>query len=316
MIPLLNRSLDSLIIRIAARAMPSSGHHEPHAAEAAALLEHPDFFSNDAQSPGDFVLNGQNCFRFRSSISTPWENNNCVHGKLFSCGADWAKHPTVILLHGWNDELGYRFRFPYLAGLLRARRINTMIVELPYHLQRRPSGEGAITDFISADLWRMVEATRQSIADTRRLMQWLRQQGCRQIGLWGASLGAWLGGLVLCHDPELSLAVLTTPVANLERVINELAFCAPIRSSFEKTNLSLVKLNLVSHHAKTSIDRILIQVAEDDLFVSKESIEEVWQAWSQPEIWRLRHGHISVLMSVPVMKRTVDWISGKFSAPA
>ena len=311
--PLFTRSLDSIIIRLAANSMPASPRHQANASEAAALLDHPDFFCGSLPSPLDFVLTGKNHFIFQSAISTPWANNNCVHGKLFPSCADWKNHPTVILLHGWNDELGYRYRFPYLAGLLRRRQINTAIIELPYHLQRRPSGDGAVTDFISADLWRMVEATRQSIADTRSLAKWLRSQGCPKIGLWGASLGAWLGGLTICHDPEIDLAVLTTPVARLKSVINELAFCAPIRSSFEKTNLSLARIDLSSHRPKTALDRILIHEAEDDLFVSKEAVEAFWTDWEKPEIWRLRHGHISVLMSMPVMKRTVNWIAEKFS---
>ncbi|MEO6034697.1 MAG: alpha/beta hydrolase family protein [Verrucomicrobiota bacterium] len=310
--PLLTRSIDRVIIRLATSAIPSAQRHEAHAAEAAALLDHLDFFSNEAQAPADFFLTQQNEFEFLSSIATPWENNNRVRGKLFPCAGDWEKFPTVILLHGWNDELGYRFRFPYVATLLRRHRINAVAMELPYHLRRRPTSANAISDFISADLWRMVEATRQSIADARSLEKWLRARGSPQIGLWGSSLGAWLGGLILCHDPEINVAVLTTPIAKLDCAINDLPFCAPIRASFEGTNLSLAKLNLSSHRPKAPLHRVLIQESVDDLFASKEAIEEVWRAWGQPEIWRLRHGHISVLMSVPVMKRTVNWIAQKF----
>src|SRR5690606_33187797 len=94
-------------------------------------------------------------FQFRSMISSPWTENNLVHGKLYSCGADWQKLPTIILLHGWNDELGYRFRFPYIAKHLRKKQMNCAVIELPYHLQRRPHQKGAIKNFISEDLWRM-----------------------------------------------------------------------------------------------------------------------------------------------------------------
>lgn len=305
--------MDALVIQIATWTMAPSNGHLPHATEADALLGHTDFFSDDAMCPEDFALKDDFAFSFRSSIPTPWDNNNIVHGKLFACSADWNRHPTVILLHGWNDELGYRFRFPYLASLLRQHQINAAVIELPYHLQRRPTGAGAIQDFISADLWRMVEATRQSIADTRCLMRWLHRQGSPKVGLWGASLGAWLGGLIACQEPELDLAVLTTPVVRLEDVIGNLSFCAPIRSSFEKTNLSLARLNLVSHRPKMNLHRVLLQEALDDLFVSSESIEDLWRDWSQPEIWRLPHGHISILMSMPMMRRTVIWIAEKFS---
>ncbi len=310
--PLLTRSLDRWIIRMAARAMPPAGRHEPHSAEAAALLALPDFFCDFVQSPADLQFISKNAFQFRSQIITPWESNNLVRGKLFSCSKNWQDLPSVILLHGWNDELGYQFRFPYLAKLLTRRNVNVVYLELPYHLQRRPRVPGAINNFISEDLWRMLEATRQSIADVRAVVKWLHSIGSGRIGLWGSSLGAWLTGLIACHEPLLDFAVLTTPVAKLERVINELAFCEPIRRSYEKSPLSLARLNLASHQPKTARANILIHEAEDDLFAPKDAIEEFWASWGKPEIWRLRHGHISILMSVPVMKRTVNWIADKF----
>ena len=157
----------------------------------------------------------------------------------------------------------------------------------------------------------MVEATRQSIADMRALVKWLQAQGGGKVGLWGTSLGAWLTGLIISHDPQIDFAVLTIPVARMQRAISELRFCAPIRRSFEKTNIDLAKLNLISHRPKTLRENILIQEAEHDLFAPKEAIEEFWSAWGKPEIWRERHGHISILMSVPIMRRTVKWIAEK-----
>jgi len=46
-----------------------------------------------------------------------------------------------------------------------------------------------------------------------------------------------------------------------------------------------------------------------DLFAPVETVEEVWQTWGRPEIWRLKHGHISVLASVPVMHRVSRWVT-------
>jgi hypothetical protein len=308
---LLTRSLDRLIIRLAAKAMASPGRHLPHADKARELLGHPDFFCDFVRSP-ELVFIRDGDFQFPSPIETPWENNNVVRGKLFCCEGAWQNFPSLILLHGWNDELGYRFRLPFCARLLNRRGINVAMIELPYHLQRRPHAPGAITDFISEDLWRMVEATRQSIADVRALVNWFSSLGCGQIGLWGTSLGAWLGGLMVCHEPKIQVAVLTTPIPELEQVIDELEFCAPIRRSFESSNLSLERLNLTSQRPFTSKESIMIQEAEDDVFAPKNLVEELWRAWNEPEIWRLKHAHISVLMSVPVMRRTADWVARKF----
>jgi dienelactone hydrolase len=307
--PWLTQSLDRLIIRLACRGMSPPGRHPPHAEEAAELLNHPDFFCDFVEAPRDFDLSVENVFKFKSPIITPWEKNNWVHGKFFPCASDWQKFPTTILLHGWNDEMSYQFRFPRLSRQLGQQKINTAVMELPYHLQRRPRDPNAINNFISEDLWRMVEATRQSIADVRALVKWFHAQGCEKVGLWGTSLGAWLAGLIVCHEPQVGFAVLTTPVAKIHRAINELGFCEPIRRSYEKTKIDLARLDLVSHRPKISSEKILIHEAENDLFAPKEAIEEFWKAWDKPEIWRVRHGHISILMSVSVRKRTVQWIA-------
>ena len=50
--------------------------------------------------------------------------------------------------------------------------------------------------------------------------------------------------------------------------------------------------------------------AEHDLFADKQAIEELAAAW-KPEIWRIPHGHISALFSLPLMNRTAKWIAGK-----
>ena len=309
--PLVTRSLDRLIIRMAANAMAESEPHEPHAAEAVALLACPDFFCDAARAPVDLQFVSDNHFQFRSAVATPWEKNNLVRGRFFTCAARWQNFPTVIHLHGWNDEIGYQWRLPFVARCLARHRVNSVVLELPYHLQRRPDTPGAINNFISQDLWRMVEATRQSISDTRAMVKWITSASSQPVGLWGTSLGGWLSGLIIGHEPELNFAVLTTPVTQLEKVINELAFCAPIRRSYAKSNLSLAKLNLDTHRPQLPIENVLIQEAEQDLFVPKECIENLRHEWKQPEIWRLRHGHISLLTSIPLMLRTVRWIAKK-----
>jgi len=131
------------------------------------------------------------------------------------------------------------------------------------------------------------------------------------VGLLGFSLGAWLAGVVACHDARIKFAVLTTPVVRLERAIAELPFCAPIRDSLRDSALPLDPLNLASLSPLSAPENVLLIESRDDLFAPAETIEEVWHAWGRPEIWRLPHGHISVLLSVATMERLIRWITRK-----
>jgi pimeloyl-ACP methyl ester carboxylesterase len=230
-----------------------------------------------------------------------------VFGRFNFAGEPGFRHPTAILLHGWNADVCYQRLFPYLARRLGRAGLNTAMIELPYHMQRRPPS-GPVRDFISSDLSGMLSATRQAIADTRALVHWLAGQGAPLIGLWGFSLGAWLAGLLAEVEPRLGFAVLTTPIARVDRVIAELPFCEPIRCGLGGRQVDLSGLNLASHRPRVGSGGILLVESQYDQFAPAETVEELWQAWDKPEIWRASHGHISVLMSVAIMGRTVRWI--------
>jgi len=306
----LSKLIDRWIIRLAAAHMPRTNGLKLHLDEANQLLRAPDFFCDFVTAPKDFKPDGET-FQFTSSIATPWQENNIVHGKIFSCGENWQSRPVVILLHGWNDELNYRFRFPRLAHALNRYGINCATLELPYHFRRRPREAGAVRNFFSQDMLRTVEATRQAVADIRALRHWLGAQGGARVGVWGISLGAWLGGLLACHEPKINFAVLMMPVARTDRCVEELKFCEPIRQSLQGATADTKKFNLIEHRPLVPKENILLVEAEHDLFVPKETVEELWRDWNEPEIWRLPHGHISILLSSRVMKRAVEWIVAK-----
>jgi len=147
-------------------------------------------------SPSDWALNEAGAFQFSSSVQSSAPCCNTVYGRLYPVTKDWEHRPTAVLLHGWNAEVCYQRMFPRLAVRLNRAGINAAMFELPYHMRRRPRS-GPVTDFISADLVAMVEAARQSVADTRSIMAWLRDQGAKSVGVWGFSLGAWIAGIVL-----------------------------------------------------------------------------------------------------------------------
>jgi dienelactone hydrolase len=149
------------------------------------------------------------------------------------------------------------------------------------------------------------------MADARALIAWLKQQGCPRIGLWGISLGAWLSGMLACTESRVDFVVLMTPVARMDRLIAEVDFCAPIRRSLGGAKVQLDSLNLAARRPKVTPDNILVVASEHDLFAPIATIEELCEAWGGPELWRPRHGHISVLMSMPVMERTIRWVARK-----
>ena len=280
-------------------------------AEVESLLEEPDFFGDSVTAPQDLRFVSKRAFQFTSPVVSPWKRNNTVHGRLFTTGRRWQDKPVAVLIHGWNMQAGYHVLLPHLARRLTKQGVNVAMFALPYHTRRKPRGRKSIHNFLSGDLVHVVQAAHQSLADARALIAWLEEQGCPRIGLWGISLGAWLSGLLACEDARLDCAVLMSPVSRMDRVIAELGFCAPIRRSLGGARVRLDPLNLANRKLRLAPADVLLVASQHDLFAPIGTVEDLCEAWGGTELWRLRHGHISVLMSMPVMERTVGWVSRK-----
>jgi pimeloyl-ACP methyl ester carboxylesterase len=304
----LAKPLDWCVIQLARRCVSSEpGVVDPVDASDIAEWKHR-LNAATAREARHLSLTPEGTFQFDSPVQTAARESDIVYGRFFPAAREWRQCPTAILLHGWNAEWCYRRLFPVLAARLNHVRVNAAIFELPYHMRRRPQ-QGRVRDFISSDLHRMLDATRQAVADIRALLGWFRTEGCPAVGLWGFSLGAWLAGLTVRTEPLLHCAVLATPITRIDRVIMELPFCAPVRHSLSQGEVDLREMNLASGPPRIEPRRILLVQSRHDLFAPAETVEEVWQAWGQPHIWRLPHGHISLLMSRTTMKRTVAWIA-------
>lgn len=313
MFPALTRRLDQFAIKTACRSVNPSCQ----VAQSEEVVAHPDYFA----APGsgtELELNDDGGFRFSSPVSSAWPENDVVPGKLYPAGrvglGGERKGPAILLLHGWNGEQGYRYLFPLLARQFRRRGMTVAMIELPYHGRRKPRS-GRLRNFLSGDIAHMMAGTRQAISDIRAMITWLHTQGYGPIALWGVSLGAWLGGLVACVEDRLRAAVLLTPVPNLEEAIENLAFCRHIRASMEGREISAAALNLTAHRPRLAPENILIVQSLYDLFASSNSVDELWMSWGRPEIWRVKHGHISVLFSIPIMNRTGRWLKERLTVP-
>ena len=69
----------------------------------------------------------------------------------------------------------------------------------------------------------------------------------------------------------------------------------------------------MAHRPPPVSENVLIVASQLDLFAPTETIDELERAW-HPEVWRLPHGHISVLLSNRIMRRIVEWIVPRLDA--
>jgi pimeloyl-ACP methyl ester carboxylesterase len=160
-------------------------------------------------------------------------------------------------------------------------------------------------------------AMAQNVAEIRALIGWLLDEGCPSVGLVGFSYGGWLAGLTACADARIACAVLTVPAVRLRcsppvvwRPVREtLQALRPAREAMDTT-----RLNLILSTPVIPKENILLIEGIHDLLAERQPIEELWQKWQQPEIWRLPHGHISGLFVPRLTGRVLDWLTPRLEA--
>ena len=236
--------------------------------------------------------------------------NNVVYGRLYRCSECWQQRPTIVLLHGGGDFPSHWFRFPLIARCCNGMRFNAVTLELPYHFHRRSRQFEGLN---SLDCLQLAKMFAQAIAEIRALSGWLLARGCPAVALWGVSWGASLAGLSVCRDSRLAAVVLSIPAVCFNTNV-ELIFLRSIRGAWESRRpvldrLNLTPLNLTLSRPAISAKRILLIEALYDLCVGSKPIEQLWQAWGKPDIWRLAHGHVTSLAARGITQRVLHWLA-------
>ena len=277
--------------------------------EALEFLNGPDFIPA-ASEPARIEFQGPQHFRFSTPFPGEVEENNTVYGRLYRCAERWQERPAIILLDGAFNA-GYHSVVPLVARRIHRAGFNASALVAPNCLQRRPRRPK------EENCLEFAREMAQGVAEIRALIGWLLDEGCPSVGLAGGSLGGWLAGLTACSDARIACAVLAVPGVRTRffppvvsrRIREALQTLGPAHEALDTT-----RLNLVLSTPVIPKENILLIEATYDLLAAREPIEELWQKWQQPEIWRLPHGHLSVWFVPGLTGRVLRWLTPRLEA--
>lgn len=299
MIRFFEQSLDRIAIGLATASVKCGWKRPGQLERAQEIVSNPAYLRPNV-APAQLNFTAPTRFTFNSPIRAELAN-----GRFRPAGQDWKKRPAVILLHGWNGELGYYWSFPFLGMALARSGINSITYELPFHAERRPRGEGQIHNLISDDLVTMVEGIHQCLADACALRLWLLEQGCPSVSVWGYSLGGWLAGLLATQPGAFAAAILQNPVARMDLAMATLPFAEPYRVATREKAWPIERLNLTN--LAPAVRRTLILAGRNDLFIPLETLEDLATKW-KADLINMPHGHISICWGVFTLLRAVRWL--------
>jgi hypothetical protein len=278
-------------------------------AEALEFLNGPDFIPA-ASEPARIEFDRPRHFKFPTPRPGEVEENNIVYGRLHRCAERWQERPVIILLDG-SPSLGYHSAFPLLARRFNRAGFNVALLVAPCQLQRRP--RRSFEENCLALAWEIA----QGVAEIRALTGWLLEEGCPSVGLLGVSFGGWLAGLTAGSDTRVASAVLIVPRVRMSfshpvvwrRVREVIQALRPAHDAMDAT-----RLNLNLSTPVISKENILLIEGIHDLFAQRQPLEDLWQRWEQPEIWRLPQGHLSALFVPGLMGRVLRWLAPRLEA--
>ena len=140
MLSALAKALDWAAIQVLSRRIPSTGSGGLRIDEALEFLNGTNFIPAQSEPAQIEFDAGEPESHFHFPTPRPGERaeNNMVYGQLYRSAKAWREKPAVILLHGWNSGLSYRFRFPWTARRCNREGYNAAFAVLPDNFQRRP----------------------------------------------------------------------------------------------------------------------------------------------------------------------------------
>ena len=138
--------------------------------------------------------------RFTSAVETPYPENDRVNARWFPARGRRA----VVVLPQWNaDAEGHNG----LCRIFNVLGISALRLSLPYHDVRKPPEIERADYAVSANIGRTIDAARQAVIDVRCCLDWLEQQGYRNLGIVGTSLGSCYAFIAAAHEPRLRTCV-------------------------------------------------------------------------------------------------------------
>ncbi len=210
--------------------------------------------------------------------------------------------PWLICLHGlgtgspWLDLPA--FRAPQLHKQLG---LNLLLPMLPLHDARRARGMHRAA-MMSFELVDTVLALAQAVWDTRRLIAWLRAQGAQQIGLYGLSIGAYVGSLVAALEP-VDLLMGGIPVSDIPSlfawhtppaVLVESNGLQPPERDVQRLFEVVSPLHLTPKRPRLGT-HLFAGVA--DRVTPPAQAQRLWEAWGRPPMHWFEGGHASFFWS-------------------
>ncbi len=239
--------------------------------------------------------------------SSEYKENNKIHLEYFKV----KQSPKVLLtLHGWG--LRKREVEKTLSEHLAKQGISSIVIILPYHMERAPLGTWSGEYFLSGNINRTIEAVRQTVTEISYLINFFKEKYAL-IGLYGPSLGGILAHIAMAAEDRLDFGISVLAGGNPAGVVWDGLMTQYVRRDIELAGLSrqeLEKLWQVIDPAtlpcKLKKDRLLMINGKYDQIIPPIYSQQLWEHLDHPEIIWYPCAHYSMYFFIQKLFRDIS----------
>jgi pimeloyl-ACP methyl ester carboxylesterase len=224
-----------------------------------------------------------------------------VHGRRYRPFTGRSR-ATLLMLHGWTGGDYVWEERTLIPWLCRDCGYTLVALTHPYHGVRKPASARFSGEFfISADLVRTVEASRQAVIDARAALTWLLEETGGPVGVVGISLGALMTYLLLCADERPAFALPMLGHGDLFNGPGEASLTKNVRRDFLAQGLAPEILRPLTRpltarklQPRVAPERILPINGLYDAIITADKARRLFEAWEIPEVVWLNSGHFGI----------------------
>ncbi len=235
--------------------------------------------------------------RWRSFVA-----NGEVHTTMLR--HDDGPRPWLVCVHGQGMGRRSDLEFFRLRRMHHHLGINVLLPVLPLHGPRR-EGTRAEQQFVS-NVYPVNNTLglAQAIWDLRRILAWLREhEHAASIGLYGFSLGSYVGSLLSTLVGDLACVISVVPSGDLAEALRTSEPALPSkrrahRAIHDSRSATLHRIvSPLSLPCRVPKERRFIIAGQGDRIAVPPGAILLWRHWDEPEIeWRPR-GHLTTAWS-------------------
>ncbi len=267
---------------------------------------------------------------FPSAQASAFPENDSVRLRIFTPFEGNGPFPCVVLLNflgAADSALEIE-----VANELAQEGIASVIMPLPYHLSRTPSGRRSGELAIVPDPAILRETMRQSVFDVRRTVDFISEKpefDKSRIGLSGTSLGAIVTALVYAIEPRVTCASFNLGGVDLAHTLWSSSIVVAQREELrrkgfteEKLREALAEIEPLNYLKKEDMRPTYVVVARHDTIIPERSSRELVEAMGNPQILTIETGHYGGFIIQRRLVRTIarffslNFRNQKFLAPA